>query len=804
MENITHRQIEETNGLPERIQKIRQQFFEVKPSISIERAKATTKVYRENQGLPTVLLRAKAFYQACKTIPININEGELIIGHPAGKRRAGVFSPEIAWRWVKDELDTIDKRAQDPYVIEEKDKKILKEEIFPFWEGKSVDEFVYRELEEIDVLPLTYETGIIDAEVKSCNGAGEVSPGYGNILFKKGFNGIKKNAEKSLKNFDLKNVDDIEKIYFLRAVIKICDAMVILGNRYSKLAKKLAKEENDEKRRSELESIAKICRHVPGKPPRSFHEALQAIWFATVGIFLEENAAGQSPGRVDQYVYPFYKHDVDSGVITDEEAKELMYCFLMKFNEIPWLLSEFAAKYFAGYIPFLNLCVGGQTRNGKDATNELTYMIIDCSKNLKMYQPSLAARIHNNSPQEFLLTIGRMVRAGLGFPACHFDDTTIKMLLSHGISMEDARDHCFIGCVEPFIHGKLYQWTSVCYTNFPIAIEFALTNGLQSVSGKKLGIETGDPASFKIFEDFEAAVKEQLKALIRVNAIVTIITQLAQKKYLPKPFTSSLIEGCVESGKGVMSGGAIYNWGPGVIWVGTADYANSMAAVKKLVFEDKSISMKQLCEALKSDFEGYEDVYQACVNVPKYGNDIDYVDSFATDIIDFAEEEMGKHKSLYAKMGIGTLSVSTNTPQGLVVGTLPSGRKSTLPLSDGISPAQGTDTKGPTSIIKSADKINQEAMTIGVLHNMKLDPALIADDRGLTNFAALLRTHSQLGGSQLQFNCVSGKMLLDAQKHPDQYKDLMIRVAGYSAYFVELCKDIQDEIISRTPQSNWN
>ena len=803
MENITDRQIEETNGLSERIEKIKAEFLEARPSISIARAKATTEVYKENPGLPIVLLRAKALYRACETIPININEGEMIVGHPSGKRRAGVFCPEISWRWLKNELDTIHERAQDPYIIEEEDKKTLTEEIFPFWEGKSIDEYIYAELEHIGILPLTFESGIIDGELKNTNGAGEISVGFGNILLNKGFNGIKKDAEKSLKQFDLKNAEDIDRIYFLRAVTIICDAMVLLGKRYSWLAKGMAKKEKDEARKKELQDIVKICLKVPGKPANNYYEALQLLWFAQVGLFLEENAPSYSPGRLDQYLYPFYKKDVESGVLTYDGAKELMYCYLLKFADIPWVLSQFAAMYYAGYMSFQNINLGGQTRSGKDATNDLSYMVLDCAKNLKMYQPSISVRVHNGTPQEFLLKIGEVVRTGIGFPAVHFDDTTIKMMLSIGASIEDARDYCVLGCVEPSLHGKLSQWSACCLSNFPTCVEFALMNGVQLVSGKKLGLETGEPNSFKTFEEFEEAVKEQLKNLIRVSAVVSLISQRTHRDYLPKPVASAMMEGCIESGKDIIRGGAKYNAGPGIIFAGTADYANAMAAVKKLVFEDKSVSIQRLCDALKNNFEGYKDVYKACVNTPKYGNDDDYVDIFANDIIDFAAKEINGYNGLYGKMTLGTLPVASHVPQGLVVGALPSGRKATLPLADGISPAQGTDQKGPTAIIKSVDKINFEVSTVGVLHNMKLEPSLLADDRGLANFAALLRTHNQLGGAHIQFNCVQAETLLNAQKHPDDYKDLMIRVAGYSAYFVELCKDIQDEIISRTQQSAW-
>lgn len=792
-----------SNGLPSRIERMKESFLKVKPSVSIARAKATTEIYKANPNLPIKLLRAQAFYRACQTIPVHIGEDELIVGSPSGKQRAGVLCPEISWRWVEAELDTIHERTQDPYVIEEEDKQVLQEEIFPFWRGRSIDEKIYAQLEDLGILPLTFESGIIDAELKATNGAGEYAPGYCNILVKKGFNGIKKDARKQLKKFDIANPDDTENIYFLKSVIIACDAMVLLGKRYAKRAKQMAHKESNPTRKEELEKIADVCSRIPGQAPETFYEALQMVWFGQVAHFLEENAPSYSPGRIDQYFLPYFEKDLADGILAEDEAKELLYCFLLKFNEIPWLLNEFASMYYAGYMAFQNICVGGQKPEGGDATNALSYMVLDCAEQLQLYQPSFAARIHNKSPQAYLNKIGEVVRTGIGFPANHFDDTTIKMLLSYGVEPADAKDYCLVGCVEPAISGRLYQWSAVCLTNFPIAVEFALTNGVQLVSGNKLGLETGDPKSFETFKDFESAVKEQLSHIIRISAITTVITQQAHRDHLPKPIVSSVVEGCVQSGKDVMMGGAKYNSGPGVIIAGTADYANSMAAVKKLVFDDQSVSMAQLCEAMAKDFKGFEAIHKLCNQAPKYGNDDDFVDDFARDVIDFISNEIKSYRGLYSPLALGTLPVSSHTPQGLVVGAQPSGRKSTLPLADGISPAQGTDISGPTAIIKSLDKINQELSTVGVLHNMKLDPSMMADDRGVANFTSLLRTHNQLGGAQIQFNCVNADKLAEAQQNPEAHRSLMVRVAGYSAFFVELCKEIQDEIISRSPQGKW-
>ena len=787
-------------NLPDRIQLMRDDFLKIKPSISIDRAIATTEVYKKNGNIPKIELRAKAFYRACETIPLHIGNQELIVGRPAGKPRAGVFCPEIAWRWLERELDTVSSRAQDPYDLDEQDKKILMGEIFPYWKGRSVEEVFFAKVDNIGILPLLYESGVLDAEVKASSGAGEFSPGFRDIVFKKGFEGIKRDAQKKMEKLSFLNQEDHEKIYFLRAVETTCDGVMLLARRYAEEAHRLALAEPDRQRKKELTNIAAICNQVPANPPETFHEALQTIWMVQVVLFLEENAPSLSPGRIDQYLWPYYQKDCEKNRLTKEAAEELMYCFLLKFNEIPWLLNEFAAMYYAGYMAFQNVVVGGQTRDGSDATNQLSTMVLECSKNLKLYQPSLAARVHSQSPPDYLAKIAEVIKAGIGFPAIHFDDVTIKMLLSLGVKVEDARDYCIAGCVEPSVSGVFYRWTEVCYANFPAAIEFALTNGVQAITGKKLGIETGDPTEFKTFREFEYAVKAQLKNLIDVAAIATHVAQQVHRDILPKPLASSLMDTCVETGKSLMRGGAKYNSGPGIVFAGTADYADSMAAVKKVVFDDEKISMQALCAALADNFEGHAKIHKLLKAAPKYGNGDNYVDNFAKDIIDYTSHELQNQKTLYAHMALGTLPVSSHVPQGLNIGALPSGRKSKATLADGISPGQGNDLLGPTAVIKSVDTINQEASTVGVLHNMKITPDLLEGKQGISNFIALLRTHDQMGGGQIQFNCIDRKKLLAAQESPDDYRSLMVRVAGYSAFFVELCKEIQDEIISRTPQ----
>lgn len=790
-------------ALPERICRMREAFLDIKPSLSIHRARAITKITQENPDLPIILRRAIAFQHLCQTLPIYIGADELIVGHAGGKPRAAVLSPDICWQWIEKELDTVSTRAQNPYDLSESDKAELREDIIPFWKGKSIDELVYNELDAMGILPIAFESGIIDCEVKTTSGGGDLAPGYGNILLKKGFGGIKAHAEKRLATLSRDSNEEVSQYHFLTAVTRICEGMIQLGQRYADLARQEAEHAATPERREELLALAVICSHVSTHPPRNFWEALQAMWFGQVAIYLEETNAGTSPGRVDQYLYPWYCQDLDSGLLSTDEAKELFYCLLIKFNENTWPLSEFGSRYFAGYMPFQNMIVGGLTPDGRDGTNDLSYLVLDCARNLRMFQPSVSVRIHQNTDQKFLDAIMDLTAVGIGFPGIQNDEACIAMLQSRGVTLEEARDYCVMGCTEPHLSGKLVRWASATYVNFAIPIEFVLTNGRHLNTGKQLGLETGPLSDFDTFEKFETAVKVQLSHLYDLCTAITIVIEKAHRDFLPKPVGSALLEGCIESGKDQSQGGSRYHWGPGIIVVGLADYANSMAAVKQLVFDQKRVSLEQLATALACNFEGYPDLHRWCLNAPKYGNDDDYADKFAADIINFSGDAIAAQHGLQDNLELLTLSVSTNVPQGEVVGALPSGRKAGLPLADGISPAPGTDVLGPTAVIKSVDKINPVKTSGATLLNMKIDPSLLKSPADRKKFTALIRAHNQLGGSHIQFNCVSRETMLDAQAHPEQHRSLIVRVAGYSAYFTELSRQFQDEIINRTFQQHW-
>lgn len=831
------------NGPTPRIVALKEQYRGWKPSISLNKAKVITQVYRDNPNLPAVLRRAISFRKCCESAPLVIQPHELIVGNPTGAPRAGAFSPEISWRWLQDELNTIETRDQDPFVLSDEDKQTLKEEIFPFWEGRSVDEKCEEAYRACGGWELSAKAMVSDCSYHALNGGGDSNPGYDVILMKKGMLDIQNEAkekliEASFKKEDLDNYIsepfesarfegdeeksktfptktsktkeslsrllsikcslDSSQVAFYLALIEVTQGVMTYASRLSRYAQKLAEKEQDPTRKQELLEIARVNARVPKYKPETFWEAIQAVWTIESLLPLEENQTGMSIGRVDQYMYPLFKADLEAGRLTQDQAFELASCMLIKMSEMMWLTSEGASKFFAGYQPFVNMCVGGVDRQGNDATNALTYLLMEAVRHTKIYQPSLACRIHEHSPVPYLEKIVDVVRAGMGFPACHFDDTHIKMMLAKGVSLEDARDYCLMGCVEPQKSGRLYQWTSTAYTQWPIAIELALNHGIPLAYGKQVTPDAGPLSQFKTYNQFERAVKDQIDFITQKSAEMTVASQEVHRDFAPKPLMSLMYEGCMEQGKGVEAGGAVYNYGPGVVWSGLATYADSMAAIKKLVYDEKTYTLQEMADALRADFEGFEQLRQDCLASPKYGNDEDYVDSICAEIIEYTEAEHRKYKTLFARLSHGTLSISNNTPFGLMTGASANGRRAWTPLSDGISPTQGADFKGPTAIIKSVSKMNNENMNIGLVHNFKLLPGLLDTQQGEAGLIALLRTACNFGNGEMQFNYVDNEVLLDAQKHPENHRDLVVRVAGYSAFFTELCKDVQDEIISRT------
>jgi choline trimethylamine-lyase len=690
-----------------RIAKLREAYFEYRPTVCLERALSYTRSYRGTEGLATSVRRAQALMRTCEEKSVTILDDELIVGMPAAAPRGGIFCPEIAWQWLERELDTISTREQDPYLITEEQKRLFREEIAPYWRGRSMEEYFLANLPD-DTRRIAVETGVIDVEIKSQSGPGEFSPGYGNILLKRGFRGVAEAAGDTLAELDTANPDDYDKIHFLRSIVIACNAARILARRYAEEADHLALSADDS-RATELRQVADICRHVPWNAPRTFHEALQCVWFGQVLLLLEENGPSYSPGRLDQYLIDFYKNDVAEGRLTEQAAQELLECFWIKTAGMTWLLNENCSKYFAGYMPFQNVNVGGRTQAGEDATNDLSYMMVRASMDLQLFQPSLSAFIHQGTPDQFLRHICHLVKLGGGFPALHGEETTIAMMKRKGVADEDLMDYCMVGCVEPNIHGKMSQWSDGGHYNFGAAVQFALGEGRSWIDGRQLGVATPDPNSFTSFAELKEAVKEQLRYFIHQIAVANLIVQAGHSIYLPKAVASSLVEGCVESGVDIANGGARYNSGPAFIGTGIADLADSLAAVEKLVFDDHRLSMSKLVDALKADFTDFEDVLQLLVNkAPKYGNDLDQVDELAREFTDYVADLVESYRGFTGCAIInGLYPVSSHVPHGKVVGALPSGRRAWSPLADGCSPFHGHDTLGPTAVIKSVAKIDR-------------------------------------------------------------------------------------------------
>lgn len=781
-----------------RVQKLTRRFFENKPSLCIERAVIYTDVFKETEGDPIIIRRAKAFKKYCLTKSITIMPEELIVGSAASKPRAAIFCPEHATGWLSEELDGLPTRHQDPYEVTEEQKSVLRDYVFPYWKGKCTSDHWLKQIPPI-VREIAVKTGIIDVEIKTQSAPGEIAPYY-EMLLHKGFNGIKAEAEQLMSELDYSDPEHYTKINFYQAAILCIEGIIKLACRYSELAIKLTNEESNPARKLELQQIAEICKWVSANPPRTFWEALQLLWFAQIGCYFEGNGPSYSPGRVDQYLYPYYKIDLGKGLLTEEEVLELIECLYVKFPENTWFLSKNASMYFAGYQPYQGICVGGVTRNGKDATNELSYLFITAKMHVRLHSPSLSVRVHKQSPEELLLKAAELSKIGTGFPAFHNDEVTIKMILSTGASIEDARDYSLVGCVEPYVPGKMSKWTDGGHYNFASAIELVLTNGKSLINdNKQLGLATGDPVKMS-FDDIKDTVKQQLAYFIKHIAIACHITERIHAELTPYPYMSSLIENCFEKGKDITVGGALYTVGPAFIGTGIADLANSLSAIKKHVYEEKSISMNTLVEAITKNFEGYEDLRLKMFNqTPMYGNDDDSADEFVREMTDFAYHEISKYKSFRGPKFIsGLYPVASHVPHGLVVSALPYGRLAKTPLADGCSPKGGTDKNGPTAVLKSVSKINHDTHVAGTLLNMRLDPSTVENEDGTRRIANLLRAFVDLNIYHIQFNLVTSDLLIEAQNNPDEYRSLIIRVAGYSAYFVELCREMQDDIIQRT------
>ncbi|MDD3571064.1 MAG: pyruvate formate lyase family protein, partial [Lachnospiraceae bacterium] len=652
-----------------------------------------------------------------------------------------------------------------------------------------------------DTKHIGVDTGIVDSDSKWRQAVGEVTPDYQDVLFKKGFGGIIKEAEQHIAELDMTNAENEDKKDFYESVILTSKGIILYANRYAEEAERMAENEKDNARAEELRNIAKNCRRVPEFPPETFYEAIQFIWFVQIGGILSENPLSLNPGRFDQYMYPYFDSDMEKGILTEDFAQELIDSIWLKYSEWVWTISANTADYFAGYNQFQNLTVGGKKRDGKDGTNPITFMALKATEEVKTHQPGLSVRVHADCPKAFMDGVTHLVSKGTGFPAIHSDSVGYQMLINAGYEPEDAKDWNNCGCVVPHFR-KTGEWTAAVNMNFGSALEYALNEGKSLMTGNAMGLTEKPACEFTSYDEVKEAFYKQFNNLCRHSIILTIEAQRLHKEMVPRPFLSSCIEHCMESGKDLSHGGAKYNIGPVITGIGLAVVCNSLAAVKKLVFEEQVCSMETLVKALKANWAGYEDLREKAQNCPKYGNDDDYVDDIAIEVANHFYREIHQYKDIFGSpFNTAFMGISNYIPMGRVLGATPCGRKNGEPSSEGVSPYVGTDVSTPLAAIKSTAKVNQEIHSGGTLLNLRLNPELVATKRGQSNLGTMIQTLFSLGAFHVQFNCISSDILKDAQMHPENYKDLLVRVAGYSTQFVNLSKSMQDAIIARTEHS---
>lgn len=784
-----------------RIEALREQFLDTRVDMDVYNAKYLTEGFREYEGKPWALQKANGFRNQCRKKNIYIQDHELLVGGAGFKPRCGILCADSSCSILDRELDTISTRKFDPFYLSEEGKKVFKEDVSDYWKEKCMlDRWRAMAPEDMEILR---DNGMIYIDRKAVRGYGETTPGWERLL-SLGISGIRREAEEALSGLNDAHVGDLEKMFFLKSELIVCEGIVTIANRHADLAAKMAAECNDEVRKAELLKITEVCRRVPEYPARNFYEALQSVLTYEYAIYMEQNASSYNLGRIDQYLYPYYKADIENGVMTEDDAQELLDCMWIKIAELSLFQDEVTAEFAAGYCTTIQVTPGGIDRFGNDAVNPLSYQVIQATMDVRFAEPNLSVRYNiAKNPDSFLRKAAEGVRMGISMPAVYHDDAGIRMLLNKGVPLSEAWDWNPCGCVETNLSGRMKQYTDMADINMGGIIEMALNDGISRKTGKRVSISTGDPAGFKTFDDFFEAVKAHIRYFVDVVASGNQLLDYLSMNYRPVPCLSLTYPHCIESATDYNMGGAKYNCGGGVITVGQADIINSLAAVRNLIYDEKKVTMRQLCDALNDNFEGHEDILKMCLDAPKYGNDDERADWIVGEVFTYVVDQFEKYDTKFGKMTTGMLPVSGNTPIGKWVGALPSGRLAWTPLTDGIGATGGTDVNGPTALLKSVSHIPHARYTQGTQLNMKLEPAIIAGETGLAHLMNLLKTLCTLDVYHAQFNVVDRDTLLDAQIHPERHKDLLIRVAGYTAFFVELGKEVQDEIISRTEIGSW-
>ncbi len=826
-----------------RISRLVDNLFAKMPEIESARAILLTESYRQTENEPIVLRRAKAFRHILKNIPIIIRDEELIVGSSTIAPRGCQTYPEFSYEWLESEFDTVATRTADPFFISEKTKKELKE-ADAYWKGKTTSELAtsYMAPEAQKAI----EHNIFTPGNYFYNGVGHVTVNYGKVLAV-GYEGIIEEAKAELASCRPGDANYAKKSRFLEAVIISCEAVIEYANRYAALANELAASCGDAARREELLTIARNCSRVPAKGAQSFWEACQSFWFVQQLLQLESSGHSISPGRFDQYMYPYYEKDVQLGRVTRKFAQELMDCIWVKLNDLNKCRDAASAEGFAGYSLFQNLIAGGQDVEGKDATNDLSFMCINASMHVLLPQPSFSVRVWNGSPHEFLIRAAELTRTGVGLPAYYNDEVIIPSLMNRGLTLADARDYNIIGCVEPQKAGKTEGWHDAAFFNMCRPLELVFSNGVDK--GEQISIKTGEVENFKTFEEFYDAYKAQMNYNIELLVNADNAIDVAHAERCPLPFLSCMVEDCMKRGKSVQEGGAVYNF-TGPQGFGVANMADSLYAIKKLVFDEKKVTLAEFKRALAANYgrgvspeeaqrvtvevvknlkaagkpvgeeqiaavlaqvlagsvspedkKRYDELLELIEAIPKFGNDVDEVDAFARDVAYTYTRPLQNFKNPRGgTFQAGLYPVSANVPLGAQTGATPDGRLAGKPVADGVSPSAGKDTHGPTAAANSVSRLDHYIASNGTLFNQKFHPSALAGRTGLENFVALIRSYFDQKGSHMQFNVVTRETLIDAQKHPENYKHLVVRVAGYSALFTTLSRSLQDDIINRTEQ----
>lgn len=769
----------------ERTRKLKALLYEEKRFASIEQARIITEAYRENPGKPVNILRAMALKAALERMQIRIDPGELIVGNRTAGIRAGVIFPESGLSWVNSEIENLPTREQDRFEVKPEDIAEFRSEILPFWQGRTLEDILNNRIgDEMKAIGKVAKINQTD------HAQGHICPDTPAWL-KYGPAGIAEQARQH------RTQGGGNTLFYEGVEIAMQGASAFM-ERYAALAMELSN--NPKYDFMEMWQVSKICRKLASSPPETFQEAVQSAWFLFVMLQMESNASSFSPGRMDQYLYPYYKDDIEAGRLTDEQALEIIESLYIKFNQIVYLRSSSSARYFAGFPIGFNVAVGGQDAQGQDASNELSYLFLRAQEHLCLPQPNLSARVFSGSPAHFLKRCAQVIGVGSGMPQLFNDDAVIPALMEKGIGEADAKNYAIVGCVELTTMGNSLGWSDAAMFNLVKALELALNDGRCLLTGKQMGAHTGTLADFETYEDVEKAFQTQIDFFFDRMIRCCEVVEKAHAEILPSPLLSGVIDNCLEKGIDVTAGGARYNLS-GIQAIQCANIADSLAALKALVYDEKQVDRRELYEALLSNYEGKDLLKLRLLNkAPKYGNDVEWVDDIANKwIAVFANKFKGYTNVRGGIYHAGLYTVSAHVPMGQNVGATPDGRGAKQPLADGgMSAVYGRDMKGPTALLCSVSRINSRLGSNGTLLNMKFLPSLFQTEEGIGKFVSLMRAFVKLKIIHVQFNVVNKEDLLAAQQNPELYRSLTIRVAGYTAYFTELAKDLQSEIIART------